>query len=413
MRRILIVGSGQSGLQLAIGLLDEGYDVTVMSARTPEEVRAGRVMSTQCLFGTALGYERGLELNHWEDQAPKIGGIGVSVAGPDGDRAADWLGRLDEFAQSVDQRVKTADWMEEFEANGGKLAIAGATVSDLEHLSGLFDLVVVAAGRGEITQLFDRDAARSPYTVPQRALSLAYVHGMAPRPEHPDTPAVRLNIIPGAGELFTVPSYTLSGPCDILFFEGVPGGPLDVFDGAAGPQEHLRRILELTERFAPWEYQRCAGVELTDERGVLAGRYTPVVRDPVGVLGNGRLVLGMADAVVANDPLTSQGANSAAKNAAVYHRAIVDHGDQPFDEAFMRGAFDAYWEIARPVTEWTTMFLDPPAHVLRVLRAAERHPEAADRFANGFDDPSRFADWLMRPEDADAYLARLAGQSAA
>ena len=42
MRRITIVGGGQSGLQLAIGLVQQGYDVTVVSNRTPDEIRDGR-----------------------------------------------------------------------------------------------------------------------------------------------------------------------------------------------------------------------------------------------------------------------------------------------------------------------------------------------------------------------------------
>jgi 2-polyprenyl-6-methoxyphenol hydroxylase-like FAD-dependent oxidoreductase len=46
MRKVLIVGAGQSGLQLALSLQSHNYDVTVMSARTPEEIRSGRVMST-------------------------------------------------------------------------------------------------------------------------------------------------------------------------------------------------------------------------------------------------------------------------------------------------------------------------------------------------------------------------------
>jgi 2-polyprenyl-6-methoxyphenol hydroxylase-like FAD-dependent oxidoreductase len=50
MRKILIVGAGQSGLQLALSLREHDYDVTVMSARTPDEIRNGRVMSTQAMF---------------------------------------------------------------------------------------------------------------------------------------------------------------------------------------------------------------------------------------------------------------------------------------------------------------------------------------------------------------------------
>ena len=58
MKRIAIIGAGQSGLQLALGLQDSGYEVTVLSDRTPEQIRAGRVMSSQCMFDWALQTER-------------------------------------------------------------------------------------------------------------------------------------------------------------------------------------------------------------------------------------------------------------------------------------------------------------------------------------------------------------------
>src|SRR4051812_24874653 len=106
MRKILVVGAGQAGLQLALGLQAQGYEVTLMSNRTADEIRDGRVMSTQCMFDTALQHERDLGINFWEDRAPRIEGVGVSVAGPDGSRPIDWVGRLNGYAQSVDQRVK-------------------------------------------------------------------------------------------------------------------------------------------------------------------------------------------------------------------------------------------------------------------------------------------------------------------
>src|ERR1051325_10746759 len=108
MRKVLVVGAGQSGLQLALGLVGNGYDVTVMSARTPEEIRAGRVMSTQCMFGPSLGHERDLGVNLWEEHAPSVTGLGLSVAGVDDRggrvRALDWWSRLDEIAQAVGPR---------------------------------------------------------------------------------------------------------------------------------------------------------------------------------------------------------------------------------------------------------------------------------------------------------------------
>jgi hypothetical protein len=182
MRKILVVGAGQSGLQLALGLQSHGYEVTLMSNRTADEIRTGRVMSTQCMFTTALQHERDLQLNFWESKAPKIEGLGVSVAGPESQRVIDWVGKLDGYAQSVDQRVKMAGWMETFAQRGGQLVIHGAAVSDLDYFSRTYDLVLVSAGKGELVSMFGRDASRSPHSEPQRALSVAYVHGLGPRP---------------------------------------------------------------------------------------------------------------------------------------------------------------------------------------------------------------------------------------
>jgi glycine/D-amino acid oxidase-like deaminating enzyme len=67
MRTILIVGAGQAGLMLALSLQRAGYEVTVMSARTPESLRKGRVMSTRYMFWPALALERERDLHLWEE----------------------------------------------------------------------------------------------------------------------------------------------------------------------------------------------------------------------------------------------------------------------------------------------------------------------------------------------------------
>ncbi|MGW1494123.1 styrene monooxygenase/indole monooxygenase family protein [Streptomyces sp. NPDC002402] len=408
MRKILIVGAGQSGLQLALGLQSQGYDVTVMSNRTADEIRSGRVMSTQCMFDTALQHERDLGINFWESQAPRIEGLGVSVAAPDASRAVDWVGTLDGYAQSVDQRVKMAGWMETFAQRGGQLVIHGAAVSDLDYFSRTYDLVLVSAGKGELVSMFGRDASRSPYDTPQRALAVSYVHGLGPRPEHPDYDAVRCNLVPGVGELFVMPTFTTTGRADILFWEGIPGGPLDVFQGVKDPAEHLSLTLELMEKFTPWEYARATKVELTDPGATLAGRYAPTVRLPIGRLPGGGLVLGVADVVVANDPITGQGSNSASKCAASYLASITGHGDRPFDEEWMQTTFDRYWDTAQHVTKWTNAMLGvPPEHVLNLIGAGGQLQPVANRFANGFNDPADFENFFYEPEKANAYLAEV------
>ncbi|MFZ0119120.1 MAG: styrene monooxygenase/indole monooxygenase family protein [Pseudonocardiaceae bacterium] len=411
MWKVLIVGAGQAGLQLGLSLHRHEYDVTIMSARTPDEIRSGRVMSTQCMFGPALQHERDYGLNLWERQTPKIEGLGLSIADPDHGRALDWVGRLDDYAQSVDQRVKMAGWLELFEDRGGKVVYHGVTTSDVDSLTSFYDLVIIAAGKGELVELFDRDPSRSPYTSTQRVLSVAYVHGMTPRPEHPTMHAVRFNVIPGVGELFIMPCCTVSGPCDILFFEGIPGGPLDCWDDRPGPAEHLRRTLELMREYVPWEYERCASVELTDSRATLTGGYPPVVRQPVGELPSGGQVLGMADVVVANDPITGQGSNSASKCAASYLASILERGNEPFDGTWMQRAFDRYWSDAQHTTMWTNALLGPPPeHVMKILGAASAYPEIARRFVNGFADPADYQHWFMDPDKAQMYLAAVASR---
>ncbi|MDI2128224.1 styrene monooxygenase/indole monooxygenase family protein [Yinghuangia seranimata] len=413
MRKILIVGAGQAGLQLALGLQARGYEVTVMSDRTPDEIRAGDVMSTQCMFGTALGHERALGLDLWDATAPRVEGVGVSVAGPDGTRAVDWLGRLDAYGQSVDQRIKMAEWLDLFVARGGGLVVHPVAVSDIEWYGGNFDLVLLAAGKGPLAGMFDRDSLRSPYERPMRSLAVAYVHGLAPRPDR-DTGAVQCNLIPGVGELFVIPALTLSGPCDILFFEGVPGGPLDVFQGIRSPQGRLNLTLSLMRQYVPWEYERTTtGVELTDSGATLCGRYAPTVRRPVAQLECGAPVLGVADVVVANDPITGQGSNNAARCAAIYLSAIEERGERPFDRAWMEATFEAYWSSVAPATKWTNAMLSPPPpHVLDLIAAAQSRQPIADRFANGFDEPADFEHWFFDPTKAATYVTTLDGNDA-
>ena len=56
MRNITILGAGQAGLQLAIGLQQQGYQVRLVTDRQPQDIEHGYVMSTQCMFHTCLLY---------------------------------------------------------------------------------------------------------------------------------------------------------------------------------------------------------------------------------------------------------------------------------------------------------------------------------------------------------------------
>jgi hypothetical protein len=402
MRRIGIVGAGQSGLQLAIGLRQAGYDVVLLSAQTAESIAVGRVTSSQCMFGTALRSEADLGLNFWDEICPRIEAIEFSIASQDRVPAVRWTAKLDHPAMSVDQRVKMPRFFQEFRARSGEIRYTEARLEDLEDLAVECELVIVSAGKGAIANIFERDAARSTFDRPMRALGLTYVRNLRPRPEHT---AVCFSVIPGVGEYFVFPALTTSGPCEIMVFEGVPGGPMDCWTGLRSPADHLATSLSVLEQFVPWEFARARDVHLTDDQGILAGRFAPTVRHPIARLPSGKLVLGMADVVCLNDPITGQGSNNAAKCAAIYMARVLERGRDPFDAAWMQSTFDAYWDYARFVTDWTNRMLVPPSpHVLALLTAAGHKQEIADWFVNGFDDPRRLFPRISDPVAGEQFL---------
>ena len=405
MRKIAIIGAGQSGLQLALGLLRNGYSVTVVSNRTAEQIRTGRVTSSQFMFQDSLQNERDLGINFWEKQCPITEGIAFTIPGPDKTKALFWESKLDRYGQSVDQRVKFSGWMEEFAKRGGNLVIKDAGQQDVDAYGQTHDLVLVAAGKGEINRMFERDAEKSPFDQPMRALALTYVKNMTPR--SPFT-AVSFNLVPGMGEYFVFPALTTTGPCEIMVFEGVPGGPMDCWNDVKTPQEHLAKSKWILQTFMPLEAERCVNVELTDDNGILAGRFPPTVRKPICRLSSGALALGMADVVATNDPITGQGSNTASKAATIYLHRILERGSRPFDPAWMQQTFDAFWDYAQWVVKWTNSLLIPPApQILQLMGAASQSPALASKIANGFNNPPDYSPWWFEATEAERLIRKM------
>ncbi len=409
MRKIAIVGGGQSGLQLALSLLKNNYEVTVVSSRTAEQIFNGRVTSSQFMFRDSLQNECNLGINFWEKQGPVAEGLAFTIPGPNKTRALFWEAKLDHYGQSVDQRVKFSGWLKEFAERGGNLVFQDASPQDLDGYSKSHDLVLVAAGNGELTRMFERDATRSPFDKPMRALALTYVRNMVPRTSFT---AVSFNLVPGVGEYFVFPALTTTGRCEIMVFEGVPGGPMDCWNDVKTPQQHLAKSKWVLETFMPVERERCDNIELTDENGILAGRFAPTVRKPVCKLPSGNFALGMGDVVVTNDPITGQGSNTASKAAAIYMKRIAERGDKPFDAQWMQETFDIFWNYAQWVVRWTNSLLVPPApQVLQLMGAASQIPPLARRIANGFNNPPDYAPWWFdaaKAQDVIKSLARAA-----
>ncbi|WP_288379543.1 styrene monooxygenase/indole monooxygenase family protein [uncultured Acinetobacter sp.] len=403
MRNVAIVGAGQSGLQLGLSLLETGYTVTIVTNRTADEIRQGKVMSSQCMFHTALQTERDVGLNFWEEQCPAVEGIGFTLVNPEtGDAAFSWSARLERYAQSVDQRVKMPYWIEEFERRGGKLIIQDVGIDELEQLTAEYELVLLAAGKGEVVKQFERDAQRSTFDKPQRALALTYVKGMKPISPYS---RVTFNVIPGVGEYFCFPALTVNGPCEIMVFEGIPEGPMDCWQDAKIPEQHLQMSKDILNTYLPWEAERCSEIELTDAGGYLSGRFAPSVRKPILTLPSGRKVFGMADALVVNDPITGQGSNNAAKCSKIYFDAILARDSQEFSSEWMQQTFESYWNYAETVVAWTNSLLVPPEpQMIDVLAAASQNQAIASTIANNFDDPRQFAPWWFDQSAAQRFI---------
>ena len=403
MRNVAIVGAGQSGLQLGLSLLETGYTVTIVTNRTADEIRQGKVMSSQCMFHTALQTERDVGLNFWEEQCPAVEGIGFTLVNPEtGDAAFSWSARLERYAQSVDQRVKMPYWIEEFERRGGKFIIQDVGIDELEQLTAEYELVLLAAGKGEVVKQFERDAQRSTFDKPQRALALTYVKGMKPISPYS---RVTFNVIPGVGEYFCFPALTVNGPCEIMVFEGIPEGPMDCWQDAKTPEQHLQMSKDILNTYLPWEAERCSEIELTDAGGYLSGRFAPSVRKPILTLPSGRKVFGMADALVVNDPITGQGSNNAAKCSKIYFDAILARDSQEFSSEWMQQTFESYWNYAETVVAWTNSLLVPPEpQMIDVLAAASQNQAIASTIANNFDDPRQFAPWWFDQSAAQRFI---------
>ena len=131
-------------------------------------------------------------------------------------------------------------------------------------------------------------------------------------------------------------------------------------------------------------------MELTDAKGILAGAFAPTIRKPVMTLPSGKLVFGLGDAVVVNDPVTGQGSNNATKAAKVYLDAILAHGDAPYTRAWMEQTFERYWDYA----------VGGAMDQLAAAAAPAAHPAGAGRgaavaglaglIANGFNHPPSY-----------------------
>ena len=401
--KVAIVGTGISGVTLALRLQQLGIETTLFAERSPDELRQSRIDNLVARFPATRERERLLGVAHWNEVEPSLArGIDVSVTGT----PVRFSGHVDEPSQAVDFRVYLSQLMEDYSERGGDLQVETLPASEPELRASTadHDVVLVAAGRAApvARELFPIRFDRTPYQAPQRRL----LGGLCTGITHP-RPAVSFNIVPGTGEIFCQPMLTASGVVSSFLIEAIPGGVFEPIthidpDDSVTLASALRTLLiahapVLAERIEP------AGIQLLGPRHTLAGAITPTVRQGFARLTDGRLALAIGDAWILNDPVLGQGANIGSHCAWVLAHALAAEPD--LDDTFAERIEHELWAFAGPITALTNAFLQPPPpHMLDLLAAATANQLVADAFAAAFADPVKLAHTLLRADTTAAFI---------
>lgn len=394
MRRIAIVGSGIAGLAAAHGLLRAGYSVDLYSDRTAEQwLNDSRPTGTAARFDLALSYERELGLNFWDDVAPKGEGVFLTFCQTLHKPLVKLYGRLQRPFQAVDLRLQSHRWMKELEKRGGRVVIESVTVDRLDEIAAEHDLTIVATGRAELCRLFERDAARSVHTDPQRNLGMVITVGGPPRLEGLPLLPVKFDFLGTDGEIFFIPYFHKDhGPSWNILVEAKPGSRMDRFNGLRNGVEAVETMKRVVADCFPWDEPFVRDMRIADDNGWLTGKVTPTIRRPFATLASGRVVAALGDTAISYDPIAAQGANSAIKQARHLVVNIEARGDGPFDAGWIGNTFESYFnEHARHAYTFSNLLLEPitaPAKELLIAQYGSdgraTNSSGAQRIANAF-----------------------------
>lgn len=378
-RRICIVGTGTAGLHLAYALKKE-FDVTVISHRTAEQIRNGRIQSTQVHFGSTIERERRFSMPKWSEHT-RIKSIHMTIG-----QQKLFAGMLAEPALSVDQRFYFSHCLEELKERKVPVLFKKINKENLNELIEEFDLIIDCTGKKGPLFPFPIEKDFSPFQTPQRKCIVGYFRGIKPL-----TPqGINVTILPGEGEMFEIPALTDQGQVTILFIMAIQEKSLDIFKAIRSSDEFTLKIRTVLQTFFPEIASRIVeeSFALNDEKGFLQTAITPVIRKPYTIIQN-KLAVGCGDSVFLNDPITGQGCNLSSYCAEKLYETLIEYKDEPWNSQLG----ESYWNRTKPlvkqVTEWTNAMTMPmPEHVIEQILQGSGEQSKADRIAGWFADPS-------------------------
>lgn len=379
-RRIGIIGSGTAGLQLAYALKEE-FDVTVIHHRSPDQIKNGRIMSTQVHFGATRMRESRFAMPIWDEQT-LIESIHISI----GNQKL-FAGMLKEPALSVDQRLYFYSCMENLEKKGVSFRLKKVVKENIEALTNEFDLVIDCTGKSGPLMSFPIEKELSPFRTPQRKCIVGYFLGIKQ-----NTPqGIGVTVLPELGEMFEIPAITEHGPVTIVFIMAIPNSDIDIFQGIKDAKEFTLKMRTTTQNFFPDIYKRIEEKKfaLCDEHGFLQIAVTPIIRKPYLTVKN-KLVVGCGDSVFLNDPITGQGCNLSSYCAEKLYETLIEYKDSTWNTEVGESYWNRSKQFVKEVAEWTNaMTLPLPEHVIQLLLQGAQAQTKADEIAEWFANPSK------------------------
>ena len=403
-RHIGIVGAGIAGLHLALYLQKHGVDATLITDRAPEDYKNIRLLNTVAHHHVTIAREDYLGVNHWKDPKDHYYYHDHAFNFPE---PIKFRGYFSKASRAVDYRIYLPALMEDFQRRGGKIEYRRIEEGDIGPLVARFDLLVVAAGKGPLGQLFAYRPELTPYSQPQRRLCVGLYAGV----RQPDPMNVTLSVSPGHGEMIVIPTITFGGVANALLMENVPGGDMEelaTISYEKDRQHFLRVLLDKLEKHHPTTYDRIdtARFDLAQPTDLLQGGIVPTVRNTVVEFDGGKCALALGDVHSVVDPMMGQGANVASYAAFVVGEEIVN--SDVLDARFCEKVDLKRQDRVLAASRWTNLMLQPPSEALGMLIGAMSQNRAlADEFTENFNYPDHQWDRVSSPQRIQAWVGRM------
>lgn len=385
-KKVAIIGAGIAGLTLAYALRRSGkIDFTLFTASDAEEVRNGRILSTQIHFERLLRTEARCGM---ADYGPvnEIRGIDLIIGGQ-----RLFRGNLRSRAVSQDQRLYLSSLLDALCTGSANVRKTRLTGGDLEHLADSYDLIVDCTGKkGPIASFPEYKELQHTPDAPLRLISAGMFRGISN--DNPHT--MEYNILPGQGELFETTTMTAMGLAGVLLLEAVPGGELDRIKGNPAPDVFVKELLNILQTHFPHIYERINVAEFrpVDPLAYMRTAIQPKVHLPYTKVG-GTLVIGCGDSFVLNDPVTGQGANAASFCANALYEVLNDNADRSWNVEIGERYWERTKEYVTKVSQWTNAMMGPPSAAFSELLGKAANDQAtADDIVNLFSDPVKAHD---------------------